>query len=112
MLTQPNLLPQVSVLQWHILPLPSCCPVSGNPQPGSLLAICYHAGGAFLEVYSLRKQIDAYIGGHANGIRDMEGMVQDIAKDCAVTVHAPVTVGAFVRLQRGDMLVTIAQAVA
>lgn len=110
MTTQPNLYPDTALLQWHILPLPACCPVSGNPQPGSQVVILYHARTAFLEVYGLRKMIDAYIGGHESGLRDMEGMIQDIAIRCATLIQAPVTVGAYIRLQRFDGMVTIAQA--
>lgn len=106
--TQANIFPVIPVLQWHILPLPSCCPVSGNPQPGSVIVILYHANDKFLEVYSLRKLVDSYIGGKP-GVRDMEGMIQSVAQSCRDILAVPVTVGAFIILQRGDLMVTTCQ---
>jgi NADPH-dependent 7-cyano-7-deazaguanine reductase QueF len=107
--TQPNLHPGVSAFEQHELPLPQCCPISGNPQPGSKVIISYRPRKLFLEVYSLRKYIDLFIGGHEQ-VRDMEGMIQQIARDCANTLGAFVRVDAHLVLQRGDLMRLVAKA--
>lgn len=108
--TQPNTFPDVALFQRHILPLPSCCPVSGNPQPGSEITIVYRATEKFLEVYSLRKYIDSYIDGHPSGVRDMEGMIQQIAQDCSIAVKTYVRVDATIILQNKDRMHLTAKA--
>lgn len=109
LLTQPNTKQNIQLWQRHDLPLPSCCPVSGNPQPGSVVSISYRPHAAFIEVYSLRKYIDSYVGGK-DGVRDMEGMIQQIAADCAAVVGVAVTVRANIILQRGDKMRLTARA--
>lgn len=109
-LTQPNTITNTHLFERHVLPLPSCCPVSGNPQPGSEVIISYHPKDKFLEVYSLKKYIDEYIGGHESGIRDMEGMIQQIALDCATTAGVYVRVDAKIKLQFGDEMRLVAKA--
>jgi 7-cyano-7-deazaguanine reductase len=99
----------VHTYEWHILPLPSMCPISGNPQPGSTLFVLYKPTHAFLEVYSLRAYLNSYIGGKG-AIRDMEGTIQAIAQDCADVLQAPVCVGAWIVLQRADALSLICTA--
>ena len=108
LLTQPNQKPQ-TLIEWHWLPLPQCCPVSGNPQPGSFIGICYVPSRSFLEVYSLRKYVTEYVGGR-DGVRDMEGMVQQIAQDCANEMGVYVYGGALIVLQRGDGITLFAGA--
>jgi NADPH-dependent 7-cyano-7-deazaguanine reductase QueF len=66
----------------HVLELPRCCPISGNPQPGSTITISYRGYEGFLEVASLRHFIDSYVGGKGE-VRSMEGMLQEIAQACA-----------------------------
>lgn len=109
LITQPNLYPHIPVFERHELPLPSCCPISGNPQAGSTIFISYRPQSVFLEVYSLRKYIDQYIGGFDN-VRDMEGMIQRIAHDCAQILGVYVRADAHVELQRGDKLRLVAKA--
>lgn len=75
----------------NIVPLPSCCPVSGNPQTGSRLRIRYRAGRGVLEVYSLRRYLEQFVGG-GRGVRTMEGLVEQVAADCARLLGAPVRV--------------------
>jgi len=106
LLTQPNV---EKGWQMHYVALPPCCPVSGNPQPGSYLLLTYMPQGVALEVYSLRAYIHSYIGGRPP-IRDMEGMIHAIADDCAATISTPVVVGAFILLQRGDMMTVVYRA--
>lgn len=64
---------------------------------------------AFIEVYSLRAYLNSYIGGKG-AIRDMEGTIQQIAQDCAEVIKAPVSVGAWIVLQRGDAMSLICNA--
>lgn len=106
LLTQPNTLPHIPLWNCHTLTLPPCCPISGNPQPGSYVLIGYYARGAFLEVYSLRKYIESFIGGREQ-IRDMEGMIQTLATDCAAAIDAPVLCWADIVLQRGDRMTVL-----
>jgi NADPH-dependent 7-cyano-7-deazaguanine reductase QueF len=86
---QPNEKRCLFIEHEHILDLPQCCPVSGNPQPGSTLAISYKGEESFLEVYSLKAFIESYVGGK-NGVRSMEGMLQDIAQACADALNIEV----------------------
>lgn len=101
--TQPNSFPQAQTHERHRLPLPQCCPISGNPQPGSVIEISYRPNKVFLEVYSLRNFIDQFIGGYED-VRDMEGMIQKIAIECANAVGVHVRVVAAINLQDGDQL--------
>jgi hypothetical protein len=92
--------------QCHIVELPPMCPVSGNPRPGSYIAVRYTDAGLFLEVYSLRHEIQQYIGGRLrNGvlIRDMEQTIDSIAHDCAHAVGATVHLRARLILDAGRM---------
>lgn len=77
----------------HCLSLPRCCPVSGNPQPGSEIKISYEPNGRCLEVAALRTYLDSYVGGRGP-VRSMEGMIQQIADDTAKTLGVMVTVEA------------------
>lgn len=106
---QPNLHATIPLFERHQLPLPRCCPISGNPQPGSTITISYRPKDKFLEVYSLRNYIDEFIGGH-EGVRDMEGMIQKIASDCCQTLGVYVRVDAQIILQDGDQMRLVAKA--
>jgi NADPH-dependent 7-cyano-7-deazaguanine reductase QueF len=99
--------------EWHILPLPSCCPVSKNPQPGSYLMIAYQPQNSFLEVYSLHRFIQKFVGGYNDGqhhIREMETMIDTIAQTCADTLETPVVIGAYIILQHNDQMVVVSSA--
>lgn len=64
----------------HTVSLPQCCPVSGNPQPGSTLTLMYRPQGIVFPVEDLRDMISEYVGGHGSrNIRNMEEMIQDLA---------------------------------
>jgi NADPH-dependent 7-cyano-7-deazaguanine reductase QueF len=80
--TQPNEKRCGEMVERHEFDLPQCCPVTKNPQPGSFLQISYHPNKNLLEVDSLASYITEYIGGRMD-VRSMEGMVQNIAQDCA-----------------------------
>lgn len=81
--TLPNERREVSLRVEHVLAIPRCCPVSRNPYPGSTVAIRYRAGERLLEVYALKRYIEAFRGGHPDGTRNMETMIEKIAHDCA-----------------------------
>ena len=82
LLTQPNERRCARMTETHTLPLDPACPVSGNPQAGSTVAITYAPADHILEVESLRAYVDSYTGGRGD-IRSMEGMIQAIAQDSA-----------------------------
>lgn len=95
------------LLMRHFFPLPQMCPVSGNPQPGSELKIRYTPKDKVLEVYSLKTCIDSFIGGHSNGIRNMEETLQQIASWAAEAVGVTVHVEAELILDAGRMHIEI-----
>jgi NADPH-dependent 7-cyano-7-deazaguanine reductase QueF len=85
----------------HRFDLPCMCPVSGNPQPGSVLIVRYVARDWFLEIETLGAYIESYIGGRVMGrdlIRDMEQTIQQIAIDCAASVEVQVVVVAELKI--------------
>lgn len=91
---QPNL-GTVPARPCHRFDLPRMCPVSGNPQPGSVIEVWYTAGAFFLEIETLGEYIATYIGGRpfrGTLIRDMEQTIQQIAQDCADSVEVPVAI--------------------
>lgn len=97
--TMPNLTPGIaSGPQTHIVALPRMCPVSGNPQPGSYVAVRYTPADCYLEVYAIEAYVKQFIGGwlRTDGayIRDMEQTVATIAQDCAVALGVSVRVRA------------------
>ena len=109
--TLPNRHEAVATVQIHILDLPQCCPFSGNPQSGSTIEIRYTPVSKHIEVYSLRDYIASYIGGKKcpdSGKlieREMEGMIQRIAIDCATAASVPVSVVAHLVLDCGRLRV-------
>jgi NADPH-dependent 7-cyano-7-deazaguanine reductase QueF len=90
LLTQPNESRCAAMIETHILPLEPACPMSGNPQAGSVLSIKYRPTALILEVASLRAYIDSYKGGRGD-IRSMEGMIQAVTQDCANAARVDVT---------------------
>lgn len=98
---QPNFHPEIMTESEHRFDLPRMCPVSGNPQPGSVLIVRYVAREWFLEVETLGASIESYIGGRPMGrelIRDMEQTIQQIAIDCAASVEVQVVVVAELKI--------------
>ncbi len=92
----------------HILYLPELCPASKNPKQGSFITLRYKNSAKFLELFSLDKHIDSYIG-HTI-VRDMEYFVQTITQTAADTLGETVTANAeidynFIR-QRQKITVT------
>jgi len=90
----------------HTVPLPpKCCPVSDNPIEGSTITLEYQPGAHTLEVYSLTKLLQLFVGGFAgNGYyppeRNMEGMVELIAQMAADALKCPVTFTSHVLLTK------------
>lgn len=96
--TQPNEKRCGSTVERHELDIPTCCPISKNPLPGSILKIKYRPDKLLLEVASLSDYIREYIGGRLD-VRSMEGMIQNIAQDCANAIGVKVRVRATLMLQ-------------
>lgn len=86
------------MIERHEFLLPQCCPVTKNPQPGSYIRIRYRPWWEILEVQSLHDYIKEYIGGRLD-VRSMEGMIQNIAQDCANAAAVSVRVKAKLILQ-------------
>ncbi len=98
---QPNYHSEIVTESEHRFDLPRMCPVSGNPQPGSVLTVRYVAREWFLEIETLGAYIESYIGGRPMGrdlIRDMEQTIQQIALDCAASVEVQVVVVAELKI--------------
>lgn len=83
----------------HEIDIPSCCPVSRNPYAGSRMKLMYRSAGIVLPVEDLRDMVAEYVGGHrARDVRNMEEMIQDLAKRAAEIVKVPV-------IARADLVV-------
>lgn len=85
----------------HTFDLPRMCPISGNPQPGSVLEVWYSAADSFLEIETLGEYIHSFIGGRQIGrafVRDMEQTIQAIASECAASVGVKVVCIARLRI--------------
>ena len=93
-----------SLDETHILSLPPCCPMSGNPQAGSRVRIKYTAGSRVLEVQSLRAYVDSYKGGKGD-VRSMEAMIEQITQDCANAVRGVVYVTAELLIEPGQEMI-------
>lgn len=96
--TQPNEKRCGETVERHEFELPPCCPITKNPQTGSCVKIKYRPDKTILEVDSLHGYIREYIGGRLD-VRSMEGMIQNIAQDCANSVGVKVKVSARIILQ-------------
>lgn len=107
--TQPNEKRCGEMVERHEFDLPQCCPVTKNPQPGSFIRIRYRPNGHILEVQSLHDYIKEYIGGRLD-IRSMEGMIQNIAQDCAKSAGVKVKVTAKLILQPQQIMKLICKA--
>lgn len=84
----------------HVVPLPSCCPVSGNPLPGSSITMAYLPKDRVFPVEWLEDMIREYVGGHhSRNIRNMEEMIQDLAIRAVENVRVRIRV-------RADLLIS------
>lgn len=101
---QPVQFPDVMIEQCHILELPQCCPISGNPQPGSTITIRYTCTDKALEVYSLQQYIDSFIDGREE-VRGMEDMIKQIAIDCHAILNILIIIEANLILKSNQKMV-------
>lgn len=62
----------------HSAPIPQCCPVSGNPLPGSKVTVSYVPAGVVFPVEDLAAFVAEYVGGRGS-VRGMEEMIQELA---------------------------------
>jgi 7-cyano-7-deazaguanine reductase len=100
--------PAVQMHHRHIVALPSCCPVSGNPREGSTLTVAYTSAGCCLEVYSLCQVVNRFVGGWRGtqrypAERNMEGMIATIAQMVADALERPVVVRGNLLLDTGPL---------
>ena len=91
----------------HSLDIPQCCPISGNPYPGSKISVSYFPYDTVVPVEDLANWIAEYVGGHeSRDVRNMEEMIQDLAKRCAEETKVTVRVSADLHIKPpygGDM---------
>jgi hypothetical protein len=81
--------PDTKTFVSHSVPIPQCCPVSGNPLPGSKLTVCYIPNAIVFPVEDLAAFVSEYVGGRGE-IRGMEEMVQELATRVRDVVGVPV----------------------
>jgi hypothetical protein len=75
----------------HSTPIPQCCPISGNPLPGSKLTVCYQPHDVVFPVEELASFVSEYVDGHpSRNVRNMEEMIQDLAVRVRDVVKVPV----------------------
>ena len=70
--------------------VPPLCPKTGNPIASSTLTIAYVPNEELLEFYSLNEYIASFIG--SNEVRDLEQLVQVVARDCHEVLSVKVRV--------------------
>lgn len=100
--------PDVWTCEQNIVPLPPCCPISGNPRDPSSLILTYLPRGWCLEVYSLRQLVERFVGGwkgnaHYPAERNMEGMIRLLVQMAADALGQPVSGRAYLTLDTGAM---------
>lgn len=81
--------PETPTFVSHSTPIPQCCPVSGNPLPGSKLTVCYMPNTVVFPVEDLAEFVSEYVGGRGD-IRGMEEMIQELAARVRDVVGVPV----------------------
>lgn len=101
--TQPNEKRCAEMKEHHSLSLPHCCPKTANPQAGSIVEISYTPDAKILEVQSLSDYIASFVGGRGD-VRSMEGMIQQIARDCAESVGVKVDVYALLHIHPSQQM--------
>lgn len=100
LVTLPNNTSGQRLFERHTIELPiGCCPRSRNPRSGSTISIAYRARSQVLEVASLYAYLHRFVGGLRSGqgellVRDLEGMIQQIAQDTALALGVPTRVRA------------------
>ena len=91
--------PEIPTFVSHSVPIPRCCPVSGNPAPGSSIRLSYKPLGVVFPVEDLTSMVAEYVDGHADrDVRNMEEMIQDLAVRAATVTGVSVRVVADLRI--------------
>lgn len=96
----------------HTVELPRCCPVSGNPHPGSTLRLSYIPDGWVVEVYSLPQVLQRFVGGWQGtdrypAERNMEGMIRTLAQMVADALGVRARVRASLILDAGNEVLRV-----
>lgn len=91
--------------------LPSCCPVSGNPQTGSTLTLSYRPQGSVIETYSLQSVVEQFRRGFPGvgpyrAERNMEGMVYLLCQMASDAAGVRVRARASLVLDTGAMIIS------
>lgn len=92
-----NQYPELKTAVKHVIQLPILCNASQNPKAGSTISISYTADLVLLELFSLEKYINAFIG-HKT-VRDLEYLTQVIALECCRALKVETTVTADIILE-------------
>jgi hypothetical protein len=95
------------------LSLPSCCPVSGNPQKGSTLTLSYRPVGSVIETYSLESVVQQFKRGFPGvgpyrAERNMEGMIHLLCQMASDAAGVRVRGRANLILDTGPMVISTA----
>ncbi len=78
-------------------PYSGACPVSGYPLAGSWIEVQYTPADVILELSAIAQHLPTY----ADEARDVETIVQLLARDCAAALGVPVTINAYYILRDG-----------
>lgn len=98
--TLPNRYPGIPVRVRIQTPYAGACPISGEPQSGSWLAVEYEAGAVILGFDAVALHLPTY----ATEATDVEAVAQMLARDCTEVLGVSVEVSAYYILQGGIVL--------
>ena len=88
--TLPNRYPAIAVRVRIQTPYSGACPVSGEPQAGSWIAVEYMPAAVILGFDAVARHLPTY----ATAATDVEAVAQMLARDCAEALGVAVTVEA------------------
>lgn len=97
MQTLPNRHPNIALRVRIQTPYSGACPVSGEPQPGSWIAVEYAPGEVILGFDAVARHLPTY----ATEATDVEAVAQMLARDASVALGVPVNVEAHYILRGG-----------
>lgn len=98
--TLPNRYPGIRARVRIQTPYSGACPVSGEPQPGSWIAIAYTPAAVILGFDAVAAHLPTY----ATAATDVEAVAQMLARDCAGALGVAVEVEAHYILRGGIVL--------
>src|SRR5512147_22983 len=98
--TLPNRYPDIPICVRIQTPYSGACPVSGEPQPGSWVAVAYTPAAVILGFDAVARQLPTY----ASEATDVEAIAQMLARDCAAALGVAVAVEAHYILRGGIVL--------